>query len=143
MERRTRWLHAHPLCIHCLTSGGVTAGTVVDHIIPLSEGGSDDESNPNLVLLSPRSQVEIRTKDKRMAGGGMKVSSHSAGHRSSPARKGLIPSFDFPSLCLGDGSGIGWGIAADGVEVVRSNMRGQMQYRQSCAVPRLCPDSRW
>lgn len=45
MERRQRWLRQHPLCIKCDELGRTTLGTEVDHIIPLSQGGKDDESN--------------------------------------------------------------------------------------------------
>jgi 5-methylcytosine-specific restriction enzyme A len=46
-ERRAIWLHAHPLCVHCLAlvPPKATIGTEVDHVTPLSKGGLDDESN--------------------------------------------------------------------------------------------------
>lgn len=34
-----------PLCVLCLEHGRTTAATQRDHIIPLEEGGPDDESN--------------------------------------------------------------------------------------------------
>src|SRR5688572_27372438 len=40
-ERRKRWLEANPLCVHCCQA----IATIVDHVIPLSKGGTDDESN--------------------------------------------------------------------------------------------------
>ena len=45
VERRRRWLEEHPLCVHCEQKGLVRAGAQVDHVIPLSAGGADDESN--------------------------------------------------------------------------------------------------
>ena len=45
MERRARWLSDHPLCEDCEEAGRVTAAEEVDHVVPLSEGGADDESN--------------------------------------------------------------------------------------------------
>jgi 5-methylcytosine-specific restriction endonuclease McrA len=47
VERRSRWLDAHPLCAHCQleTPPRVTAAAEVDHIMPLHQGGTDDESN--------------------------------------------------------------------------------------------------
>lgn len=45
MVRRARWLSSNPLCCMCESSGHVTAATEVDHIIPLCNGGQDDESN--------------------------------------------------------------------------------------------------
>ena len=41
VDRRRRWLQAHPLCVECEKEGRVTAGTVVDHITPLWKGGPD------------------------------------------------------------------------------------------------------
>ncbi|MPT00955.1 MAG: HNH endonuclease [Pseudomonas sp.] len=31
---RAEWLQANPLCVYCQREGRVTAGTVVDHIVP-------------------------------------------------------------------------------------------------------------
>ena len=45
VERRKRWLYAHPLCVTCEAQGRVRAAVELDHIIPLSKGGADDESN--------------------------------------------------------------------------------------------------
>src|SRR5689334_483738 len=47
LERRKRWLAEHPLCVKCKaeTPQRVTVATEVDHIIPLIEGGADDETN--------------------------------------------------------------------------------------------------
>lgn len=42
---RGRILSAEPLCRHCRARGHVTLATEVDHIKPLSQGGTDDESN--------------------------------------------------------------------------------------------------
>ena len=43
--QRRRRLDAEPLCRDCKAKGKVTPSTVPDHIIPLSHGGSDDDSN--------------------------------------------------------------------------------------------------
>ena len=47
-EWRSRILRAQPLCTSCERQGRVTAATVVDHLRPLSAGGtySDDNANP-------------------------------------------------------------------------------------------------
>jgi 5-methylcytosine-specific restriction protein A len=45
VEQRRRRLFAEPLCRDCAAEGKTTASTVPDHIIPLSKGGADDDSN--------------------------------------------------------------------------------------------------
>lgn len=45
MAQRLRRLRHEPLCGDCKAEGTVRASTVPDHIIPLSKGGSDDDSN--------------------------------------------------------------------------------------------------
>lgn len=45
VERRAKWLRAHPLCIDCEAEGKVTAAEEVDHEVPLWQGGADNESN--------------------------------------------------------------------------------------------------
>ena len=42
---RRRILAEQPLCRECLKVGRVTASVIVDHIMPLSEGGSDERIN--------------------------------------------------------------------------------------------------
>lgn len=45
MKTRAAWLRAHPMCVECEDAGYVTAGEEVDHVVPLWEGGADDETN--------------------------------------------------------------------------------------------------
>ena len=45
VKQRKRRLRNEPLCRHCADEGHITAATVPDHIVPLSHGGSDDDSN--------------------------------------------------------------------------------------------------
>ena len=45
VELRRRILAGNPLCASCEAKGRVTAATEVDHIVPLSKGGSNDKSN--------------------------------------------------------------------------------------------------
>jgi 5-methylcytosine-specific restriction protein A len=42
---RTRYVRKHPLCERCLLEGRYVPVEEVHHIVPLSEGGSNDESN--------------------------------------------------------------------------------------------------
>lgn len=45
VEQRHRRLAAEPLCRMCTAKGVVRAATVVDHIVALVNGGTDDDSN--------------------------------------------------------------------------------------------------
>lgn len=40
-----RYVRKHPLCEQCLKEGRYVAVEEVHHIVPLAEGGSNDESN--------------------------------------------------------------------------------------------------
>jgi len=44
-KRRDRGLALEPLCRECKKAGKTVAATIRDHIIPKSQGGSDEESN--------------------------------------------------------------------------------------------------
>lgn len=44
-KRRRAWLSANPSCVSCKARGIVKAATDVDHVVPLSAGGVNDESN--------------------------------------------------------------------------------------------------
>jgi len=42
---RARVLSANPLCAHCKRAGIVRAATEVDHVVPLTKGGTDQHDN--------------------------------------------------------------------------------------------------
>lgn len=42
---RKRYVKEHPLCEHCLEAGVIKPVQEVHHIVPLSLGGTNDESN--------------------------------------------------------------------------------------------------
>lgn len=42
---RDRLFDKQPLCVHCLQVGRTRVATIRDHVIPLAEGGRDDETN--------------------------------------------------------------------------------------------------
>lgn len=44
-ERRVRLFRREPLCRQCAAEGRTTLATIADHVVPLAEGGADDESN--------------------------------------------------------------------------------------------------
>jgi 5-methylcytosine-specific restriction protein A len=42
---RSQLFDRQPLCVRCLAENRVTVATIRDHVIPLGEGGADDEAN--------------------------------------------------------------------------------------------------
>lgn len=44
-EQRARRLAAEPLCRDCLSAGMARPAEEIDHIVPLSKGGTDEETN--------------------------------------------------------------------------------------------------
>jgi 5-methylcytosine-specific restriction protein A len=42
---RAELFSANPLCVECQRQGRVTQATQRDHIVPLAEGGADDDTN--------------------------------------------------------------------------------------------------
>lgn len=63
--QRKRRLKNEPLCRHCAARGYVSASTVPDHIVPLSMGGTDDDSN--IQCLCSRCH-EIKSAIERVGG---------------------------------------------------------------------------
>jgi 5-methylcytosine-specific restriction protein A len=45
VEQRQRRLNADPLCRHCKARGVIRQAKVIDHIVALCNGGTDDDSN--------------------------------------------------------------------------------------------------
>ncbi|OWQ91113.1 HNH endonuclease [Sphingopyxis granuli] len=45
VAQRLRRLRSEPLCRDCKAKGIITAATVPDHIVPLTQGGGDDDNN--------------------------------------------------------------------------------------------------
>lgn len=48
---RAALIAANPLCAECSRQGRVTLGEERDHIAPLGEGGTEDESNTQLLCV--------------------------------------------------------------------------------------------
>ncbi len=65
-ERRARWFRHHPLCAACDALGITRIGTQLDHIVPLSKGGSDtDEANYQSLCATCHEEKSLREKGYR------------------------------------------------------------------------------
>lgn len=62
MELRASWLRLHPLCCDCEAQGVTRVADEVDHVIPLWQGGADDEGN-----YASRCQEHHKVKTAREA----------------------------------------------------------------------------
>lgn len=70
VDRRARWLSLHPLCVECDKAGKVTAGQVVDHIVPLWQGGADDyEANGQTLCNEHHDAKSLAEAGERSRGG--------------------------------------------------------------------------
>ncbi|NYT76542.1 HNH endonuclease [Alcaligenaceae bacterium] len=71
---REQLFRRHPLCVECLKAGRVTVATERDHIIPLFDGGADDESNTQ-ALCEPCHDLKSAAERQRSYSrrGGLKV----------------------------------------------------------------------
>ena len=57
---RNRYIAAHPLCELCKERGELTPAEQVHHIVPLSQGGTHDESNLRSLCSSCHSGITAR-----------------------------------------------------------------------------------
>jgi 5-methylcytosine-specific restriction protein A len=70
VERRKRWLEAHPLCVECEKAGMVSAASVVDHRIPLWKGGADSyETNGQSLCVDHHDEKTKIEAAERSRGG--------------------------------------------------------------------------
>ena len=63
---RARYVAAHPLCEMCLKSGRYVAVEEVHHIIPLSQGGTHDESNLMSLCQSCHTKIHMEIGDRQI-----------------------------------------------------------------------------
>lgn len=72
VQRRRRWLAEHPLCEKCKaqTPQRVTLAQEADHVVPLSQGGKDDETNFSSLCVDHHREKTIEDMRGR---GGLKV----------------------------------------------------------------------
>ena len=70
-QRLRRWVLAtEPLCRNCARHGRVTAAQHVDHIVPKTQGGTDDRSNLQPLCMSCHSAKTNRERVLYGASGG-------------------------------------------------------------------------
>ena len=70
-RKRAELFTREPLCRVCVAAGQVSAATIRDHIMPLAEGGADDDDNVQ-PLCQPCSNVKTaaeRARGVRRGGG--------------------------------------------------------------------------
>ena len=59
---RDRYILAHPLCEMCLGQGIATVATLVHHVKPLADGGTNDDSNIKSLCVSCHEKIHQRKK---------------------------------------------------------------------------------
>ena len=57
---RSRYIKAHPLCVECKRAGKLTPAEEIHHIVPLSKGGTHEESNLMSLCTSCHSTITAR-----------------------------------------------------------------------------------
>ena len=62
---RARFLLLHPLCEQCKSEGRLTAAEEVHHILPLANGGTNDEGNLMALCKSCHSSITIGTENRK------------------------------------------------------------------------------
>jgi 5-methylcytosine-specific restriction protein A len=69
--QRRRRLDTEPLCRHCLEQGRYTQPDFIDHIVPLSKGGTDHDSNTQALCAEChdiKTREDFAYKTKRTIG---------------------------------------------------------------------------
>ena len=61
---RERYIAAHPLCEKCRERGKLTPAQEVHHLLPLSRGGTPDESNLMALCKPCHSEITARDGDR-------------------------------------------------------------------------------
>ena len=62
---RLQYIQAHPLCEQCELEGRLTLAEEVHHILPLANGGTNDEDNLVALCKSCHSKVTISSTNTR------------------------------------------------------------------------------
>lgn len=61
---RDRYIAEHPLCEKCKKEGRLTPAQEVHHIVPLSQGGTNDPKNLMALCTSCHSEITAREGDR-------------------------------------------------------------------------------
>lgn len=61
---RRRLFARDPLCAMCKAAGRVTLATVRDHVVPLQEGGADEESNTQGLCAACHDQKSLAERQR-------------------------------------------------------------------------------
>jgi len=61
---RARYIAAHPLCEECLRAGRLTPAREVHHVLPLSAGGTHDETNLMSLCSSCHSRITLAENNR-------------------------------------------------------------------------------
>ena len=61
-KTRDRYIKSHPLCEACLGLGKASVATLVHHRKPLSEGGTNEDSNLQSLCVSCHERIHQRIK---------------------------------------------------------------------------------
>lgn len=67
---RNAYLHSHPLCADCAKENKTQRANEIDHIIPISEGGSSTDWSNLQALCKHHHSLKTRHENKR---GGIKT----------------------------------------------------------------------
>lgn len=65
---RARYVQKHPFCEECLKHGRYVAVEEVHHIVPLSAGGTNDESNLMSLCRSCHEKMHLEIGDRKPPG---------------------------------------------------------------------------
>ncbi len=60
---RLAYLNENPLCVRCMEGGRVVPATIVDHIIPLSQGGAHKDEANSQSLCKYHHDLKTATED--------------------------------------------------------------------------------
>ena len=88
---RKMFLRAHPLCVECERMGRLTPGELVDHIMPLADGGDNAWGNLQTLCQLHHNQKTAAERGQRVTGKIVLVSGPCGSGKSRYAREHLTP----------------------------------------------------